>query len=32
MLFRKRDRSLIEIKKSDFITDKAYYEYILSII
>ena len=32
MLFRKKDGTLIEIKKHNFTTDKAYYEYILTII
>jgi hypothetical protein len=32
MLFRKKDGTLIEIIKSNFTTDKAYYEYILTIV
>ena len=32
MLVRKKNGILIEIKKSDFITDKAYYEYIMNIV
>lgn len=32
MLVRKKNGTLIDIKKSDFTTDKAYYEYIMNII
>ena len=32
MLVRKKNGSLIDIKKSDFTTDKAYYEYIMNIV
>jgi len=31
MLFRDSNNNLIEINKSDFITDKLYYEYIMNI-
>lgn len=32
MIFRKYDGSLIEVKRKDFTTDKAYYEYILKLV
>lgn len=32
MLLRKKNGILIEIKKSDFTTDKAYYQYIMNIV
>lgn len=32
MLVRKKNGTLIDIKKSDFTTDKAYYEYIMNIV
>lgn len=32
MLLRKKNGMLIEIKKSDFTTDKAYYQYIMDIV
>lgn len=32
MLVRSKNNKLIEINRTDFTTDKSYYEYILSII
>lgn len=32
MLLRKKNGTLIEIKKSDFTTDKEYYQYIMNIV
>lgn len=32
MIFRKYDGTLVIVKKSDFVTDKAYYEYILKLV
>ena len=32
MLFRKYDGSIVEVKRSDFTTDKAYYQYILKLV
>jgi len=32
MLLRNRNGRLVEIKRINFITDKAYYEYIMNIM
>ncbi len=32
MLFRIKDGTLIEIKRTNYVTDKEYYKYILSLV